>query len=101
MAHENNKFVTLVYCKPTLSGVFTNFESFIPDIHKRGLIESLLNRSFRLCSSYENFHQEVETLKSTFKHNNYPQNFENQCIKKFLNKLFIKKTLILWFLKRN
>ena len=46
---ENNKFVTSVYCKPTFSGILTNFESFIPDMHKRGLIEILLN-SFRLCS---------------------------------------------------
>ena len=42
---ENNKFVTSVYHKPTFSGVFTNFESFIPDIHKSGLIETSLHRS--------------------------------------------------------
>ena len=28
-----------------------------------------------------------------FKHSNYQQNFVNQCVKKFLNKLFIKKDL--------
>ena len=61
---QNNKFVTSVYCKPTFSGVFTNFKSFIPEMHKRGLLETLLHRSFRLCSSYENFHRETETLKS-------------------------------------
>ena len=37
---ENNKFVTSVYCKPTFSGVFTNFESFVPDIYKLALIET-------------------------------------------------------------
>ena len=84
---ENNKLVTSVYRKPTFSGVFTNFESFIPEMHKRGLIETLLHRSFRLCLSYENFHCEIKTLKSIFKHNNYPQNFMTQCIKNFLNKL--------------
>ena len=62
-------------------------------MHERGLIETLLHRSFRLCSSYESFHREIETLKLIFKHNNYPQNNVNQCIKKFLNKLFIKKDL--------
>ena len=85
---ENNKLVTSVYRKPTFSDVFTNFESFI-----RGLIETLLHRSFRLCSSYKNFHREIKTLKPIFKHNNYPQNFMTQCIKFFLNKLFIKKDL--------
>ena len=66
------KFVTSVYHKATFSGVFTNFESFIPDMHKRGLIETLLHRSFGLYSSYKNFHWEIETLNSIFMHNNYP-----------------------------
>ena len=72
ISRENNKFVTSVYRKPTFSGVFTNVESFIPDIYKRGLIETLLHRSFRLCSNYENFHREIETLKSILKCNSYP-----------------------------
>ena len=29
ISRKNNKFVTSVYQKPTFSGVFTNFESFI------------------------------------------------------------------------
>ena len=93
ITRENNKYVTSVYRKPTFSGVLINFESFVPEMHKLGLIEILLHRSFRLCSSYENFYWENENLKLIFKHNNYPQNFVNQCIKKFLNKLFIKKDL--------
>ena len=91
--HENNKCVTSVYRKPTFTGVFTNFESFTPDIYKRGLIETLLHRSFRLCSNYENFHREIETLKSILKHNSYPHSLVNHCIKKFLNKLFVERGL--------
>ena len=37
--HENNKFVTSVYRKPTFSGFFTNFESFISKYYKRSLID--------------------------------------------------------------
>ena len=97
---ENKKFVTSVYRKPTFSSAFINFESFIPEMHKRGLFETFFHKSFRLCSSYEDFHQEIKITKSIFKHNNYPQNFVNQCIKRFLNKVFIKKD-ISWFLKGN
>ena len=93
ISRENNKFVTSVYCKPTFSGVFTNFESFIPDIYKRGLIETLLHRSFRLCSNYENFLREIETLKLVLKCNSYPHNLVKHCIKKFLNKLFVQRDL--------
>ena len=85
--------MTLVYRKPTFSGVFINSESFLPDIYKRGLIETLLHRSFRLSSSYENFHQEIEILKSILKCNSYPHNLVNHCIKKFLNKLFVQRDL--------
>ena len=81
--------MTSVYRKPTFSGVFTNFESFIPDIYKFGLIE----RSFRLSSNCQKFHWEIETLKSVLKHNSYPHNLVNLCIKKFLNKLFILRDL--------
>ena len=56
---ENNKFVTTVNCASTVSGVYTNFEFFIPDMYERGLIKTLLHRSFILCSNYENFHLEI------------------------------------------
>ena len=93
ISRENNKFVISVYRKPTFSGVFTNFESFIPDIDKRGLIETLLHRSFRLCSKYENFHWKIGILKSILKRNSYPHNLVNHCIKKFLNKIFVQRHL--------
>ena len=91
ISHENNKFVRSVYRKPTFSGVFVNFKSFIPDIYKHGLNETLLHRSFRSCSNYENFQQEIETLKSILKRSSYPRNLVNHCIKTFLKKLFVQK----------
>ena len=95
ISHENNKFMTSVYRKSTFCAVFTKFGSFIPDIYKRGLIETLLHRSFRLCSNYENFHQEIEILKSILKRNSYPHNPVNHCIKRFWISYLFKGTLIL------
>ena len=69
--------MTTVYRKATFSVTFTNFESVISDIYKRGLIETLLHRSFRLCSNYENFHREIGALKSILKRNSYPHNLVN------------------------
>ena len=37
----NNKFVSSVYQKYIISGVFTNFESFISKFYKRSLIDTL------------------------------------------------------------
>ena len=41
ISRENNKFVTSVYGQSIFHGIFRNFESFILDIYKRGLIETL------------------------------------------------------------
>ena len=70
ISRENNKFMTSFYLKPTFSIIFTNFESSIPEICKRGLIETFLHRSFRLCFNSGNFHGEIETLKTIFEYDN-------------------------------
>ena len=64
---ENNIFTISVYRKLTFSGVFTNFESFIPNSYKYALIFTLLHRAFKLCSNFELFHQEIENLKNIFR----------------------------------
>ena len=63
ITRELNSFSTSVYRKPTFSGVFTNFDSFIPLSYKTGLIWSLLYRAFSLCSIFELFHQEILKLR--------------------------------------
>ena len=45
---ENDNFVTDVFRKETLSGVYTNFISFIPLEYKFGFVHTLLNRCFNL-----------------------------------------------------
>ena len=88
---NNNRFLISVYYKPTFSGVFTNFDSYIPLSYKSGLISSLLYRAFKLCSNFELFHQEIIFLKDIFKRNGYPSDFIDKCVKTFLYKIFIGK----------
>ena len=75
------------------SVVFSQILKLSCHIYKRGLIETLLHRSFRLCSNYENFHREIETLKSIIKRNSYSHNLESNFIKKLLNNLFVERDL--------
>ena len=75
-----------VYRKPTFSGVFTNFGSFIPKSYKCNLLFTLLHRAFKLCSNFERFHQEIGKLKTVFENNGYPKSFVNFCIKKYLER---------------
>ena len=83
--------MTSVYCKPTFSGVFTNFGSFIPTSYKYNLLLTLLHRAFKLCSNFERFHQQIDKLKTIFENKGYPKSFVDFCIKKYLDKVFMKK----------
>ena len=60
ISRSSGKFTTSVYRKPTFTGLFTNFQSFIPLTYKRSLVSCLLHRIFNLCSSYENFHAHLK-----------------------------------------
>ena len=67
---QNNKgFTTMVYHKLTFSGVYSNFNSFIADDYKHGLIFTLLFRIFSIVSEFSKFHEEVNYLKNVLKKN--------------------------------
>ena len=90
---ENSKFVTNVYRKKAFSGVYTNFCSFKPLEHKFGLVYALLYRYFCLVSDMSKFH--IEKRKEILVSNGYFNKFIDKCISKFMNKLYIKKTVML------
>ena len=95
ITRDNNKFMISVHRKPTFSGVFTNFGSFIPKSYKYNLLFALLRRAFKLCSNFERFHQETDKLQTIFENNGYSKSFADFCIKKYLDKVFIKKKVVL------
>ena len=78
---RSNGFSTSVYRKPSFTGLFTHFDSFIPISYKCGLV----NRYFKICSSYQLFHSELLN-------NGYPDTFLDSCIRVFLDKLFSQPT---------
>ena len=88
-------FCTSLYRKPTFSGLYSNYKSFMPDSYKKGLIYTLLHRAFVLCCSWEKFHAEVCFLKKTFQKNTFPEFFIDRCVKAFLDKIFIVKKVII------
>ena len=86
-----DKFTTNVYRKPTFSGVFTNFESYLPLHYKKGLVFTLLHRGYSICSDFNKFHFEIAELKNILRKNAYPINFIDSCIKVFLDKIYRPK----------
>ena len=85
------KFVTSVYRKPTFSGVYTHYDSFLPDTYKIGMIYTLINRCFPIWSSWSMFHQRLILLREIFQKNGCPENFIDRCFKLFLNRIHILK----------
>ena len=63
---QNKRFVTSIFRKATFSGVFTNYDSFISDTYKIGLVHTLLFRFFKTCSSIKNFSYRSRTPDKYF-----------------------------------
>ena len=57
ITRTSNGFKTSVYRKPTFSGVYSNFNSFIFEEYKVGFIFILLFRTFSIVSNFKNFIQ--------------------------------------------
>ena len=89
-----------VYRKPTHSGVFTHFTSFVPYPFKVGLIYTLLTRAYCICSNWTLFHHQIERPKNMLMMNgNTSQLFESK-LNVFLNNKF-KLTAATIMMKRS
>ena len=57
---------TKVYRKPTDTGLLLHYHSHVDERYKRSLLNTMLNRAFKLSSTWKLFHQECERLKVIF-----------------------------------
>ena len=87
-------FVTGTYRKPTFSGVYSNYRSFIPTEYKFGLVITLLYRAYELVSDYLTLDQEINRLKTILKKNRYPEGFIDRVIYTFLQKKNTPKVVV-------
>ena len=77
---------TSVYRKPTYSGLYLKWESFVPKEYKKGLVYGLISRAWKICSSYEYVHKEFSFIKDVLMANGYPASFIEKCIQTFLTR---------------
>ena len=67
--HEQGKFTTSVYRKPIFSGICaifvvkTHFDSFLRNTYKSGMIYTLVNRCFQICSNWSMLHSQLTLLR--------------------------------------
>lgn len=82
------KISTSVYRKPTFSGLYMRWDSFVPKSFKKSLVNCLVLRAWKLCSSFQGFHCELDFLISVLSANGNPKNFVESVIRKFLDKQY-------------
>ena len=80
---QNNQRKTFVYRKPTSSGVFAHYESYIDKSYQKVLIFTLLSPCYSICLDYTLFHLEVEKLREILKKNSYPSGIIEVSIRTF------------------
>ena len=87
---NSSTFSTTIYRKTTYTGLLLNFKSFTPFQYKTRLIQTLLDRTYKICSSWVNFDKETRILSKNLLRNMYPKRLLEKCIKKYLDKRFEK-----------
>jgi len=84
-------FVTSVYRKPTFSGVYTHYDSFLPSKYKTGLVTTLLFRAYTISSSWTAIDSEIKVITDCMIRNGYPDHILCRLTSAFLNGLHTKK----------
>ena len=94
VSRQQDKFLTIVYRKPTFSGLYTHLQSFLPMVFKVGMMYTLAYRCFKICSDWIKFHEELIFMKQVLLKNGCPLSFIDKCFKMVINKLVIKRPLV-------
>ena len=88
----NNQYLTLqAYDKSTFIGFLLHFKSFALFSYEISLIKCSIDRSFKICSNWNSFHNDTEIFKSNLIKNGYPPFLIDKVIKKYLNYKFSSK----------
>ena len=74
-----------MFAKPTNSGLLLHYHSHVDNRYKRGLLTTMLDRAYRLSSSWSYFTEECERLKSVFCKLKYVKHLVDSTVKTFLN----------------
>ena len=83
LTKNDHSLTSTVFCKKTSISLFTSFDSFTPISYKIGLIKTLLNRAFVICSSWKVLHKEINNIKTLLNKNLYPTTLVDKEIKVF------------------
>ena len=80
-------FDTSVYVKPTDKGLYMQYNSHTPEQYKKSVVNSLINRAFKLSSTEEARRNELSRVTQVLVNNGYPQTVVDRTIERKLTRL--------------
>ena len=75
---------TSIYRKKTFSGLLTNYFSFCSFVYKIGLIRTLVDRAYKINSTWVGLHKDLNKLTSILRKNLYPTKNVEMIIRNYL-----------------
>ena len=81
---DSDKLSTAVNRKPTHSGVYIHYLSYVPFKHKVSLLKGLLYRAYNLCGDWELLQKELESLTAMLTNCGYNKDLIHRFINNFL-----------------
>ena len=87
---EGEKFSTSIFRKNTFTGLLMNFTSFCTISYKRGLVRTLVDRAFKINSSWPGFHCDLTKLTAILQRNQFPDHLLSNSIKTYLQEMLAK-----------
>jgi hypothetical protein len=88
----DNGIQTDVYRKKTFTGTYLHWTSLSPRDYKIGLINCLLDRAYRICSTEQALKKEVVKVKQILYKNEYPPKIVTNTVQKFFDSKKSPKT---------
>ena len=88
-------FDTSVFRKNILHGLGLRFDSFVFNHHKFDLVQCLVDRAYKILSSYMAFSVELDFLKRYLSRKNFPNAFIESCFRIKLHSIFCPDPVLL------
>ena len=85
---EDGAIQTGVHIKPTDTGLYVNFNSYLPENYKISVVKTLVNRALTHSSCWNSYVTEIERLKQICINNDYPLKIVENIIKNETEKFF-------------
>ena len=82
--HDPSSSLTRVYRKKTFTGLLTNYFSFTSYSYKVGLIKTLVDRAYKINSTWLGFHEDINKLTDILKKNLFPAHLIEKIINRYI-----------------